>query len=181
MIDATKYDEIETLKNGTVVHVRSVRADDKKRVAEAFRNLEAESIYTRFFCHKKGLSDDELKVATEVDFENVVALVVTVRENGIETIIGGGRYSTIDAKDPRRSAEVAFIIEEDYQGQGLAGRLVRHLVRIGREKGVRQFEAEVLPGNKAMLKVFSRSDLPMKTTFEEDVVHVTLSLMQADA
>lgn len=181
MIDAAKYNEVETLKNGTVVNIRSIRADDKNRIAEAFRNLEAESVYTRFFCHKNALSDAELKVATEVDFENVVALVVTVRENGIETIIGGGRYSAVDAGDPRRSAEVAFIIEEDYQRQGIACSLMRHLVRIAREKGVRQFEAEVLPSNKAMLKAFSRSNLPMKTTFEEDVVHVTLSLMETSA
>ena len=72
MIDAAKYDKIETLKNGTAVRVRSVRPDDKNRISEAFRNLETESIYTRFFQHKKALTEEELKAATEVDFENVL-------------------------------------------------------------------------------------------------------------
>ncbi|HWR72588.1 MAG TPA: hypothetical protein VN604_05435, partial [Nitrospirota bacterium] len=69
---------VETLKNGTEVRIRGVRADDKKRISEAFRNLETESIYKRFFQYKKGLTDEDLKAATEVDFENEVALMVTI-------------------------------------------------------------------------------------------------------
>jgi hypothetical protein len=49
MIDVRSYSAEETLKNGAVVRVRSVRADDKEKISEAFRNLEAESIYKRFF------------------------------------------------------------------------------------------------------------------------------------
>ena len=176
MIDAAKYDKIETLKNGTAVRIRSVRAGDKDRISEAFRNLEPESIYTRFFRHKKDLTDKELKAATEVDFENVVALVVTVGEAGNETIIAGGRYAAFGAANNRRSAEVSFTVEEDYHGQGIASRLLRHLAQIAREKGVSQFEAEVLSGNKAMLTVFSRSGLPIKKSFEGGTTHVTLSL-----
>jgi RimJ/RimL family protein N-acetyltransferase len=175
MIDAATYDEKETLKNGAEVHVRAVRADDKHRIVEAFRNLEAESVYTRFFHHKKGLSESDLKAATEVDFDNVVALVVTVGEGEAETIIAGARYVAFGGT-PARRAEVAFTVEEDYHRQGIAGRLLRHLARIGREKGLERLEAEVLAGNKAMLAVFSRSGLPMTQHFESGTVHVSLEL-----
>jgi hypothetical protein len=97
-------------ENSTSVRVRSIRADDKKRISEAFRNLEPESVCTRFVHYKNALTDEELTAATEVDFENVVALVVTVGEGGNETIIGGGRYAVFDAAGAQRSAEVAFTI-----------------------------------------------------------------------
>jgi len=181
MIDAATYDEIEKLKNGTMVRVRSIRIDDKDRISEAFRNLESESIYTRFFQHKKDLTEAELKAATEVDFENVVALVITVGEVGKETIIAAGRYAAFDTANHLRSAEVSFTVEEDYHGQGLASRLLQHLSYIAREKGISQFEAEVLSGNKAMLTVFSRSGLPMERRSEDGVTHVTLSLTGAAA
>ena len=178
MIDAANFESIETLKNGTVVKVRSVRADDKGRFSEAFRNLEAESIYTRFFHHKKTLTDADLKAATEIDFENVVALVVTVGEGEEEVIIGGARYVCLGAEKPPRSAEVAFNVEEDYHRQWIAGRLLRHLAGIAREKGLSRLEAEVLAENQAMIRVFERSGLPTKSRFEGGTVHVTMSLAE---
>jgi RimJ/RimL family protein N-acetyltransferase len=103
--------------------------------------------------------------------------VVTVGEGEQETIIGAGRYVAFDAPGNLRRAEVAFTVEEDYQGQGIASRLLRHLVRIARQKGVSQFEAEVLAENKAMLAVFERSGLPLRKKFEGGTMHITLSLM----
>ena len=174
--ELAQYDQPAALKNGTAVRVRAVRPDDKKRLAEAFRNLEKESVYTRFFYQKRELSTDDLKSATEVDFDTVVALVVAIRGGEKETIVGGGRYAVIDPAGTPRSAEVSFTVEEDYQGQGMAGLLLRHLAAIARAAGVARFEAEVLAHNRGMLKVFGESGLPMKTAPGGDVVHVTLAL-----
>lgn len=101
MIDAANYNRTVNLKNGTQVKVRSIRPDDKPRLLTAFKNLDPESIYTRFFYHKKVLTSAELKAATEIDFESVVALVVTTGEVDQETIIGAGRYAVIDESGHR--------------------------------------------------------------------------------
>jgi len=175
-MDAKNFEITETLKNGVTVRIRAIRPADKAGIAQAFSMLEPESVYTRFFRLRQSLSNQELKAATEVDSENVAALVVTIESGGRETIIGGGRYVTIDPSSTQRSAEIAFMVEEDFHGQGIAGRLLKHLVHIAREKGVRQFEAEVLAQNKAMLAVFARSGLPMKQNPADGAIHVTLSL-----
>ncbi len=178
MTNLATYDEIAALKNGQKVRIRAIRPSDKDMIAEAFRNLEPESIYTRFFHAKKSLTDEELKKITEVDFENDVALVVTIDAEGGETIIGAGRYASYDAEDGKRTAEVAFTVEEDYQGQGIAGMLIRRLTAIARESGLAQFEAEVLSENRAMLAVFSHCGLPVKEKYEGDTIHVTIPLME---
>ena len=49
MIDAQNYRVDDKLKDGTAVTIRAIRPDDKKRIVEAFKNLDPESIYTRFF------------------------------------------------------------------------------------------------------------------------------------
>jgi GNAT superfamily N-acetyltransferase len=175
-MDASNYAQTATLRNGTQVKVRSIRPDDKQRLATAFKNLDPESIYTRFFHHKKMLSDAELKAATELDFEHAVALVMTIGGEENETIVGGGRYVVIDDTGPARSAEVAFTVEEDYHRQGIARILLQHLAAIAREKGLACFVAEVLPENRGMLTVFSRSGLPLKSEHGGDAVHVTLLL-----
>lgn len=176
MIDARHYNVSETLKNGMAVTIRAIRPDDRDRIVNAFGNLERESVYTRFFRYKDELSEKDLKSITEVDFENVVALVVTKGEGDDETIIGGGRYIAYNAPGGLRNAEVAFIVEEDYHGLGIASRIMRHLTGIARDNGIAAFEADVLPENKGMLKVFAKSGLPIKETRVEDVVHVALAL-----
>ncbi len=175
MPDVQFYDKTETLKNGVAVRIRSIKPDDKQRLWEAFHNLQSESVYTRFFHHKKSLTAEELAAATEVDFDSVVALVVTRAAEGREAIIGGGRYAAYQDGGVR-VAEVAFTVEEDYHGHGIAGLLLRHLAAIARQAGVAQFRAEVLSDNKAMLRVFARSGLPMKKKTEGGVAHVDLAL-----
>ncbi|HOW73024.1 MAG TPA: GNAT family N-acetyltransferase [Phycisphaerae bacterium] len=176
MIDVRTYSGIETLKNGLVVTIRAIRPDDKAAVVEAFHKLEPESIYARFFQVKASLSNRELKAVTEVDFDNVVQLVVTLKSEGREIIIGGGRYVRLNRSDTR-SAEIAFVVEEDYHGLGIAGRVLDHLTRIARDSGISHFEAEVLSKNRPMLAVFLRSGFPMKQTQTGDVIQVTLSLI----
>ena len=170
------YQTDEQLRDGQAVVIRAIRPDDKERIKTAFAGLEAETIYTRLFTHKDELTGDDLKRLTEIDFESEVGLVVTCGTGTDEAIIGSGRYFAFDGADGRRLAEVAVVVEEDYQGQGMARMILRHLASIARSQGIACFEAEVLPVNKAMLRVFARSGLPMKQAPDGDVIHVRLSL-----
>jgi GNAT superfamily N-acetyltransferase len=167
---------IHVLPNGTSILIRAVRPDDKERLRAAFGELEQASIYTRFFGYRKELTETELEQATRVDFDRVVALWATIDSGEGEIIIGGGRYVRCGGSASRPSAEVAFAVEEDYQGQGIASCLLRHLVRIARSKDLVQFEADVLATNRPMLAVFARNGLPVRQQSTRDVIHVTLSL-----
>lgn len=177
MIDVKNYKKPDKLKDGTSITIRAVHPEDKQMMRDAFYDLERKSRYTRFLGFKDHVTDEELKKATEVDFEKEVALVITTIAAGKEIIIGGGRYFLLTlAPDTAPAAEVAFTIEEDYQGHGLASRLFGHLADIARSKGISAFEAEVLPQNKAMLAVFKRQGLPMTQKNIDGLVHVTLAL-----
>ena len=178
MMDFSQFQKTATLKDGSVVTIRAIQPEDKSMLSDAFYELDKESRYTRFFGFKEQVSDEELKRATEVDFDNQIALVVTTTADGKEIIIAGGRYFLLpdQSAGPLR-AEIAFTVEEDYQGQGLAGRLFEQLVDIARSKGVSTFEAEVLPQNRAMLAVFAGRGLPMKKTMADGLIYVTLSLI----
>jgi GNAT superfamily N-acetyltransferase len=156
--------------------IRAVRPDDKERLRAAFAGLGRTSIYTRFFGHRKELTEAELGQATNVDFDQVVALWATIDSDGTEIIIGGGRYVRNPKLASRHGAEVAFAVEEDYHGQGIASCLLGHLVRIARSKGLVQFDADLLATNRPMLAVFAGSALPMRQQSARDVIHVTLSL-----
>lgn len=166
----------DTLRNGLTVTIRHLRADDRERMAKAVRQLDRESVYTRLFSYRNELSEAGLDRIMHVDPEREVALIVTTASGDDDIVIGSGRYVVSDHNDDGRTAEVAFVVEEDYQGLGIAGRLLQHFARIGRERDIAAFEADVLAENKSMLAVFARSGLPMRQRRESGVVHVTLSL-----
>jgi len=170
----------ERLRNGSEVTIRSIRPEDKELIIAAFKELDESTIYTRFFAPKKYITDQELKWATEIDFFRNVALVACVLESGRERIIGVGRYIAAEEPAPPSSAEIAFVVEEDYHGLGLASILLRHLVLIARKQGISRFEAEVLPANRAMLRVFSRAGLPMTTAQSGDSLHVAIFLNKGE-
>jgi RimJ/RimL family protein N-acetyltransferase len=162
-----------TLKNGLEVSIREIRADDRDRLGRAFRGLRRETVYTRFFRYVDEPTEAQLKRATEFDPQQEMALIVTTGGSD-EIIIAGGRY--IASAHDRTSAEIAFLVEEDYQGLGIAGLLLHTLADIGRGRGLKRFEAEVLSENGSMLRVFSRTGWPMRQRREGGVVHIELSL-----
>ena len=176
MAGARDYVWSETLRNGLSVTIRPLRPDDRDRVAAAVRELGRESIYTRLFSHRSELTETGLDRIMSVDAASEAALVVTRGAGSDETVIGSGRFIGTTGAGAARAAEIAFVVEEDYQGLGIAGRLLRHLAEIARDKGVAEFEADVLADNGSMLAVFARSGLPMRKRRDGGVVHVTLSL-----
>jgi RimJ/RimL family protein N-acetyltransferase len=175
MTDAKNYAARETLKNGLQVSIRAIRPDDRERLLAAFKELDERTLYLRFFGPRR-VSQRDLTEAADVDFDRTVALVVCIQDVEGERIIGGGRYIAFGDVRPPDMAEVAFVVEEDYHGRGIAGMVLRHLAALAKEKGIVEFHAEVLPENKGMLAVFSRSGFPMKQEYDDGVTHVTLSL-----
>jgi RimJ/RimL family protein N-acetyltransferase len=166
-----RYSAKEKLRNGAEITIRSICHEDGGALLDAFQGLDRESVYRRFFTPKKELSQNEANAMTDVDFRQVVALVVTVSGGG-DALIGGGRYAMIDGK----TAEIAFVTGGNYRGLGVASLVLKHLALIARANGLRLFHAEVLADNKPMLAVFKRSGMPMHTQREGTIFLVSLEL-----
>jgi GNAT superfamily N-acetyltransferase len=171
------FTRAETLKNGLTVTIRDLRPEDRDRIARAVRQLDPQSVYTRLFSYRKELTETGLNRIMSIDPASEIALVVTTGAE--ETVIGSARAIASEAGPEGRTAEVAFVVEEDFQGLGIAGRLLAHLAAIGRERGFAALEAEVLAENKAMLAVFTKSGLPMSKRQDGGTVYLTLALAQS--
>lgn len=175
-MDASGYRATETLRDDRAVVVRAVRPDDKQAVLDAYHGLEEKTVYLRFFSAHGEPTAKELREWTEVDFASIVRLIVCLPCGEGERIIGGASYALLDPGNPAAGAEISFTVEEDFQGQGLASKLLGHLTRIARAAGIRRFVAETLIENRAMLAVFAHSGLPMNRRFVDGIVHVILDL-----
>ena len=132
----------------------------------------AQSLYRRFFGAKRHFSESEKTFFLNVDFVNHVALVAVAEDDGRRMIVGGGRYIVVRPG----IAELAFAVVDEQQGRGIGAALMRHLVQLARDAGIKELIAEVLPENLPMLKVFQKSGLGMQTKHRAGVVDVTLNL-----
>jgi RimJ/RimL family protein N-acetyltransferase len=179
--DPASFSRICHLRDGSEVLMRAVRQDDLGRIVEAFHMLKPESIYTRFHSPKRELSAGDIGRIKAIDFVHSLMLVLTRHVDGKELIIGGVSCFFGPTPEGAEMAEISFTIEEDYQGQGLAGQLLQVVVDMARQRGTVRLEAEVLGENTAMLKVFERSGLPLRKTRESGVVHVEMALQPAPA
>jgi GNAT superfamily N-acetyltransferase len=173
MLDAANYSAVETLRDGRQVEIRAFRSGDRDDLLAAVGRTSAQSLYRRFFTVKRSFSEREREFFLNVDFIDHVALMAWVDESARRVIAGGGRYVVVEPG----KAEVAFVVVDQYQGQGIGAALMRHLAAIARSAGLQELIAEVLPENVPMLKVFEKSGLPMTTIDEHEVVQVTLRLI----
>ena len=174
--DIINYSAAEHMRDHRPITIRAIRPDDKELIIKGLPKLSADSMYRRFFTAKSGLTDDDWKFAMEVDFVNVVALVAELEEGGEDWVVAGGRYMRCGASGTRQKAEVAMLVGDPYQGQGIGCILLKHLVGIARASGIEEFEAEVLHSNTAMLKVFEKSGYPVHTSMTPEFVSVIIDL-----
>jgi RimJ/RimL family protein N-acetyltransferase len=164
----------EKLRDGRGIEIRALRPDDEAGMLAAIEHTAAESLRRRFFVTKRHFSEDEKAFFLNVDFVNHVALVATIDEGGRSTIIGGGRYVVAGPGQ----AEVAFVVTDVYQGQGIGSLLTRHLASLARSAGLKELVAEVLPENAAMRKVLGKFGFRTGRGPDPQVIHMTLPLTE---
>jgi GNAT superfamily N-acetyltransferase len=172
MLEAAKYSAFATLRDGRRVEIRALRPDDRAELVAAVARVSSQSLYRRFFAVRRRFTESEIDFFVNVDFIAHVALVAVVDESGRPVIAGGARYVVVQSG----TAEAAFAVVDQYQGQGLGAALMHHLAVIARSAAIKELVAEVLPDNVPMLKVFEKSGFPISKRREPQVVHVSLQL-----
>ena len=173
MSETAKYSTVQALRDGRRVEIRALKPEDRADLLAAIDRTSTQSLYRRFFAVKRGFSETEKAFFLNINFVDHVALVALLEEEGRQMIVGGGRYVVLEPG----KAEVAFVVVDQYQGQGIGAALMQHLAAIARGAGLQELVAEVLPDNVSMLKVFEKSGLRISTKRESGVVHVILRLV----
>lgn len=157
------------LGDGSSALIRPITPDDAPALAAFHLRQSPESRYKRYFSPKPELSPAELKRFTEVDMVDRAALVVELDGE----FVGWGSYERWQDRD---DAEVAFMVDDRHHGRGIATLLLEHLAAIAQTNGIRQFTAETLGDNRAMLAVFAKAGWPVHRHFDSGVVDLDFPL-----
>jgi len=160
------------LADGTCVLVREIQPEDAPALQRLVGRLSEQTIHLRYFGPMRQLSDKQARYFAEVDGQDRYALVALDPENE-EEIVAVVRY---DREKGTNRAEYAALVEDRLQGRGLGIALTRGLIEAARERGIRDFEALVLPENRNMLRLLRSLGLPESSRQEDGIRRVSVDL-----
>ena len=181
------------LKDGSTVEIRPIRSTDRAALAEFHGRQSRESIYFRYFRFRPELTDRELDYFTTVDYRDRMAFVAVLGSK----LVAVARYETLsppqaiddpatgdavaepaegEPSDRGRVAEVAFFVDDDHHGLGIATLMLEYLAAAGRDRGLVGFTATVLPENYRMLGVFRSAGFEVETRFDDGIIQVDLGI-----
>ena len=162
------------LQNGKTVRIRGLRPSDEEEMRRLFYRFSEEAVYYRYFSPIKSMPHTQLQKYVNVDYRKVVSLVALVGEPGSGHIVAEARLAK--EEDNGTEADLAFVVDESFRGQGLAGFLLDILVTEAKKQGIKKLTADVLASNRPMLRVFEKSGLSAKAEMTEGEYMVTINL-----
>jgi acyl-CoA hydrolase/GNAT superfamily N-acetyltransferase len=159
------------LRDGRQVCLRPTRTSDTRAMQDLFYRLSEEDRETRFLHKLSSLTDTAAQHLCSVDYLEEMAFAAVVGPSEHERIVAASCYYLSPATG---LAEVAYMVDPDWQGVGLGGVLHARLVEYAREHGARGLTADVLLGNSRMMRVFKGGDYSLRRRTEGGVQEVTM-------
>ncbi|MBF0119468.1 MAG: GNAT family N-acetyltransferase [Desulfobacterales bacterium] len=164
---ATKH----VFKNDISLRFRAIKPSDEEEMRRLFYRFSDEAVYYRYFTPIKAMPHSKMQAYVNIDYNRVMSVVALRGEPGQAKIIAEARY----VKDYQRNyADVAFIVDEEYQGIGVASFMYQMLTKLAKERGIQGFTADVLASNKGMMKVFEKGAYTFNAKIEHGVYEIVI-------
>ena len=150
----SEINETHTFKNDLEVRFRAIKPSDEEQMRRLFYRFSDESVYYRYFTRIMSMPHSKMQTYVNVDYSRVLSIVGLVGPAEKGQIIAEARY--VKHKD-KPFGDIAFVVDEEYKGTGIATYMFRLLTRLAKERGLQGFTANVLARNIAMMKVFEKA------------------------
>jgi len=170
-----ELEHYSTLRDGTEIFFRPVKPTDELALSEMLYSLSEESVKTRYMTRTVAFAHSHIQQLTNIDYKNDLAIVGVVPSVSGEDIVAIAQYFL----DPHtQAAEVAFVVQDEWQQKGMGTFLLDYLTQIAKKRGVKRFFAKVLPSNRPMLAVFHNSGYKVNTEFDGDAYSIKYDLVK---
>ncbi len=168
-------DHLETLrttKENISLELRPVKISDEPLLKDLFYSLTEESMYRRFISRRKDMPHERLQDFVVIDYTKQMVILAITKKEEKEEVLGIGEYNI---QEETHSAEVAFAVQDKYQGKGIGTELLNYLIYLAKKQGLLGFTAEVLIENQAMLHLFEKAGFDIEKRISEGVYELKLA------
>lgn len=152
--DGERFGEYVLLRDGESVLLRTAVPADAPAVAAFMAGVSRESLRRRFMGGVATVAPAAIEAMCVAEPRERLCLLAIVGQDQDARVVGAGNYISARVGG---SAEVAFLVRDDFQGRGISTLLLERLAGIAVASGFAGFEAEVLADNRAMIDVFRES------------------------
>jgi len=172
-----ELERYDTLRDGTEIFFRPIKPTDEPALSEMLYSLSEKTVRTRYMTHTMAFPHKDIQRVTNIDYRQDIAIVGVVPRVSGEEIVAIAQYFL----DPRtQSAEVAFLVQDEWQRKGMGTFLLDYVTQIAKQRGVKKFWAKVLPSNEPMLTIFHNSGYKINTEFDGDAYGITYDLTKPE-
>ncbi len=162
-----------TFKDDLQIRFRAIKSSDEDQMRRLFYRFSDETIYYRYFSPIKTMPHEKMQEYVNVDYRDSLSIVGLKGEPGKQTLVAEARF----VRHPDKPfADIAFVVDEACQGYGIATYLLKMLIHLAKERGIKKLTADVLPSNAAMLKVFEKGGFPVSVKSEDAVYELTIDI-----
>jgi RimJ/RimL family protein N-acetyltransferase len=164
---------VTQLRDGREVLIRAIEPEDGELLSTGLERLSEESRYRRFLGPKTELTDAELLYLTHVDHHDHEALIA-VEPQGDAVAVARFVRSEKDAE----AADVAVVVADDWQGQGLGTLIMDRLAERAQAEGIHRFTATVLGTNERVLALLRRTGALQSSETEDGETDLEIELAE---
>ena len=147
---------VKTFANNKEIKFRPIKPSDEDMMRRLFYGFSDESKYMRYMTPVRIMPHDAMQPYVNIDYNAVLSMVGTIQHKGSERIVAEARYSLDDDRD---MYELAFVVDEEFQGLGIAKFLFNCLIWIAKEREISKLYGVIMAGNTRMAKVFESTSI----------------------
>ncbi len=171
-----KVETYRTTSGGKEVFIRPVKISDEPLLKEFFYSLSDASLQRRFISERKDMPHERLQEFVVIDYTNEMILLAFMQKGGVEKLVGVGQYAIIGTT---HTADVAFVVRDDHQEQGIGRELLRYLTLLAKKRGLLGFTADVLISNARMMGLFESMGFDVQKHIEDGMYEMKMTFLES--
>jgi len=167
-----------TTESGLALLFRPVKINDEPSLKDFFYSLSDKSLFRRFMSVRRDMPHERLQEFAVIDYSKEMVILAVKEDPERPEIVGVGQYGI---QENQHTAEVAFIVKDEYHNQGVGTELLTYLTMLAKKQGLFGFTAEVLIENLPMLHLFENQGFDIEKRTSSGVWELKMAFKAAHA
>jgi acetyltransferase len=170
------YVEKWIARDKSTITIRPIRPEDEPKMVPFHESLSDRSVYLRYFHHlplRARVTHERLTRVCFIDYNREMVLVAEATNGDIVAV---GRLTR---EHSSAEAEFALLVSDAWHEHGVGTELLRRLVSLARNEGIRLVFGEILEENRAMQDICRQLGFEVRYSNEDGVTKASIRLGEA--